>query len=145
MHHPQSILFGHVGGVMQCVINSTHPEKIKSMSAPIDPKLHSPSPCTVVMRCPSRNRSTLERYEEGPLSTTTSFSTWEHTGNTHSSLFHLHELLHLRYQSAYKHVWVCYLILHSFPATVDVPICEDDTVFVYSGLRFPLLLQHPDF
>lgn len=42
-----------------------------------------PSPCTVVMRCPSRKRSTLERYEEGPLSTTTSFSTL----NTHGPMW----------------------------------------------------------
>lgn len=45
----------------------------------------SPSPCTVVMRCPSRKRSTLERYEEGPLSTTTSFRTW---GRTHKKQEH---------------------------------------------------------
>lgn len=42
-----------------------------------------PSPCTVVMRCPSRKRSTLERYEDGPLSTTTSFSTL----NTHGPMW----------------------------------------------------------
>lgn len=48
-------------------------------------KCGSPSPCTVVMRCPSRKRSTLERYEEGPLSTTTSFRT---CGRTHKKQKH---------------------------------------------------------
>lgn len=48
----------------------------------------SPSPWTVVIRCPSRKRSTLERYEEGPLSTTTSFSTW----NTHTHHINHHKL-----------------------------------------------------
>lgn len=53
-------------------------------------KRGSPSPCTVVMRCPSRKRSTLERYEEGPLSTTTSFRTW---GRTHRKTEQKHTLV----------------------------------------------------
>lgn len=63
-------------------VNQTGPMRVWTFSQTAEH--HSPSPCTVVMRCPSRKRSTLERYEEGPLSTTTSFSTW----NTHTKGIH---------------------------------------------------------
>lgn len=39
----------------------------------------------------------------------------------------------------------CYLILHGFPATFDVPICQDDALFVHSGLLLPVLFKHSDF
>lgn len=38
-----------------------------------------------------------------------------------------------------------YLILHGFPVTFNVPISQDDALFVHSGLLLQVFFKHPDF
>lgn len=97
-------------------VNQTGPMRVWTFSQTAEH--HSPSPCTVVMRCPSRKRSTLERYEEGPLSTTTSFSTW----NTHTKGIHPRMLPFLSSIYTTWHVTECTSILVTIGFFWRIPV-----------------------
>lgn len=53
------------------------------------------------------------------------------------------QTLSLQRQSGLR--WRYYLILHCFPAIFNVPISQDNALFVHSGLLLPVLFKHPDF